>query len=605
MGDDEAATRSPAEVFDLTARACDAYGRSDLAGIVEAARHRHAAPHVRVVVVGEFKQGKSTLVNALLGAEVCATDDDVPTTVPTVVHHAEVEAALAVHLDDDGDERREPLEPAALRATLTAPPSADGPITVEVGLPRRLLRLGLEIVDTPGVGGLVSAHAVAARAAAARADAVLFVSDALAELTASEVQVLDELAGAAGAVALAMPKVDIAPAWAALVERNRAHLAARDLAVRILPLAAPLRHAALAQRDSVLNTESGYDKLAAWLTGLARTRTVLADRTARAELTRVIADLEVPLRHERDVLEDPSRAAALRDELQAARQRAEQLEASGWQQLLADRVSDVTSAVDHDLRLRLRTLGRDADTQLEQLDPAEVWDELEPVLRRQVAEAVVAVVAGLEGRTRALVAEVLQRVADDEGVDEVGVPLDAEVLAAPHDTLARLSNLQLDTSKAGLLATGMTALRGMQGGALMFGMMGNLVGLSIAGPALIGIGLVMGGRALVEEQRRQLTARRQQARQAVRTHLDDVAFHVGKDVRDALRLLQRGLRDALGLRAATARRTAQAALQAADQAATTDHRDAAARRADLEAELDRIDRLRAEVDTVFAAGVRR
>ena len=48
-------------------------------------RQRAQDPSVRVLVVGEPKQGKSSLVNALVGAPVCAVRDDVATVVPTVV----------------------------------------------------------------------------------------------------------------------------------------------------------------------------------------------------------------------------------------------------------------------------------------------------------------------------------------------------------------------------------------------------------------------------------------------------------------------------------------------------------------------------------------
>ena len=56
--------------------------RPDLTARLEAARRRLQDPHVRVLVVGEFKQGKSQLVNALVNAPVCPVDDDVATSVP-------------------------------------------------------------------------------------------------------------------------------------------------------------------------------------------------------------------------------------------------------------------------------------------------------------------------------------------------------------------------------------------------------------------------------------------------------------------------------------------------------------------------------------------
>ena len=47
----------------------------------------------RVLVIGDFKVGKSTLVNALVNADVCPVDDDVATAVPTVVFYGDEPAA--------------------------------------------------------------------------------------------------------------------------------------------------------------------------------------------------------------------------------------------------------------------------------------------------------------------------------------------------------------------------------------------------------------------------------------------------------------------------------------------------------------------------------
>ena len=588
-------------VFALCRQACHAYGRPDLSRAVDLAEQRFREPHVRVVVLGEFKKGKSTLINALVGAEICPADDDVPTAVPTIVHHAEVEVAVAVQMGEDGTSVRSPVATGDLAELVTGASGEDPTVTVEVGLPRRLLSLGLQLVDTPGVGGLVSAHAAATRSVAASADAVLFVTDALQELTAPELEVLQQLAGVSRPLAVALTKTDVAPAWQRIRALDARHLEAADIRAEILPLAAPLRRRAQTTRDPALNTESGYDALVAWLSGLARSREHLAADAARSELTRIVRQLEQPLATEREVLEDPAQLAELLAHLEAARERAHQLETSshGWQQLLGDRVGDVNSAIDHELRRRVRDLGRETEQRFGDLDPAEVWDEFEPWLRRRVADDVALVIADLQLRAAEVVDEVLERFADEEGRAMAGVPVGEQVLDAPLSTLAGLGVERLGTDKPSLVATGLAALRGVQGGALMFGMVGNMIGLAIAGPVLIGIGLVMGGRSLMEEQKRQLTARRQQARQAVRSYLDDVSFHVGKDVRDALRLLQRGLRDSLTERAATVRRTVTQTLEAAEQAATRGRTDAEVRRQDVTAELDRLARLEEEVARAF------
>src|SRR4051812_15950965 len=67
-----------AEIDDLladVASACEESGRHDLAERLEARARLLARPSVCVVVAGEFKTGKSSLVNALVGEEVCPVDD--------------------------------------------------------------------------------------------------------------------------------------------------------------------------------------------------------------------------------------------------------------------------------------------------------------------------------------------------------------------------------------------------------------------------------------------------------------------------------------------------------------------------------------------------
>ena len=137
------------------------YGRTDLAGRLDAARATLADPTVHIVVAGEFKQGKSSLVNALLGATVCPVDDDVATAVPTYVRHGDEPRADAPARRPTVIRRaREPIELDDVRAHVVEEgrPDRGAPERDRSGwrsrLPRKLLAGGLVLVDTPGVGGL-------------------------------------------------------------------------------------------------------------------------------------------------------------------------------------------------------------------------------------------------------------------------------------------------------------------------------------------------------------------------------------------------------------------------------------------------------------------
>ena len=58
-------------------------------------------------MVGEFKQGKSTLVNALLNVPLCPVSDELATVVPTIVRHgAEASAEVVVDAPAGRDGQR-------------------------------------------------------------------------------------------------------------------------------------------------------------------------------------------------------------------------------------------------------------------------------------------------------------------------------------------------------------------------------------------------------------------------------------------------------------------------------------------------------------------
>ena len=85
------------------------HGRADLAEGLDAARKRWQQRTLPVAVVGEFKRGKSTLVNALLQTAVCPVDADVVTALPTFVRYGERPGATAFYDSDDGTARGEDI----------------------------------------------------------------------------------------------------------------------------------------------------------------------------------------------------------------------------------------------------------------------------------------------------------------------------------------------------------------------------------------------------------------------------------------------------------------------------------------------------------------
>jgi hypothetical protein len=587
------AVSKAAAVVELGLRACEAYDRPDLAARLTAAKQRLADPAIHVVVVGEFKQGKSSLVNALLGATVCPVDDDLATAVPTYVRHGPEPAAQL--LFDTDPPRREPISVDEVRGwvveqSANAAASPEPVVGVEVQIPRKLLAGGLVLVDTPGVGGLGSAHAAASLTAASLADALVFVTDASQELTRSEMEFLRQAKDLCGTVVCALTKTDFYPFWRKIKDLDTEHLQRARLDAPVLAVSSTLRSRAVATNDPALNGESGYAELVRFLAERVAgggATSLAAD--AAGEVSAVCTQIEAQFEAERAALVDAAAAKQVVDRLTAVKTRVEELKAAAarWNQTLNDGVTDLNSDIDHDLRGRIRAVIQEADDSIEETDPADSWSEMEPWLESRVAHELLANYHLLRDRATALSEEVAEhfRAASGEVLDRLAVPNPTPMLAGAQVD----HKLELDRMKVGKQA--MVALKGAYGGALMFVMLGALTGITL-GPLALGIGLVMGRKGLREEKKRQRAARQKQAKNAVRRYCDEVSFVMGKHSRDTLRKIQRQLRDHYTGLAEQLNRSNAEALASATEAAKRTQSERDQRRANLDAELTRLRQLR-------------
>ena len=529
-----------------------------------------ADPAVTVMVVGEFKQGKSSLINALINAPVCPVDDDVATAVPTVIRHSEAARAAVVAGGDSDDPvwTEVPVEEAR-RLVLEGGTGAEGRRrVVEIGLPRRLLADGLVLVDTPGVGGIGSVHAAATASALPAADALLFVTDASQELTAPELEFLSAVRRLCGTCCMVVTKIDLYPEWRSMAEADREHLAGSGPPTEVLAVSSVLRELATQADDRDLNAESGFPALVAWLRSLMAANDESATAAAAADVADVARQVEAYYEAQRATLVDPARTEERIEALVRAQEEADRLrgQAAKWQQTLNDLMSDLAADADFDLKSRLREVIRQAELSIDDSDPRETWEELEPWLQRRVAAEVLQSHALVHERTAQVAAEVARLFESHEADVLASLPL-----RSPSETLASIPvETALDARPMTVGEAGLSALRGSYGGFLMFGMLGRMAGMAMANPAAIFMGFLMGRRALRDERARQLAQARQQAKAACRRYVDEVGFVLGKESRDSIRRAQRHLRDHFGARAEAVHRSASECLAAVQVARRAD-----------------------------------
>ncbi|MET0237682.1 MAG: dynamin family protein, partial [Kibdelosporangium sp.] len=91
-----AETAEMLELIDTAITETRSAGRPDLAEKLIKCRRQLTTGAWHVLVAGEFKKGKSALVNGLLGVPVCGVDPVAFTAVPTLVKHGDKPAAVLV-----------------------------------------------------------------------------------------------------------------------------------------------------------------------------------------------------------------------------------------------------------------------------------------------------------------------------------------------------------------------------------------------------------------------------------------------------------------------------------------------------------------------------
>jgi uncharacterized membrane-anchored protein YhcB (DUF1043 family) len=584
-----------------------AYKREDLAGRLEAAKERLEDPAFHVLVVGEFKQGKSSLVNALLNAPVCPVDDDIATSAPTAVKWAERPSAEVLFRPPEvspeterPEPQREPIDFERVHEYVTeaANPENERRVhSVEVGIPRQLLAEGLVLVDTPGVGGLGSAHSSITIGALPMADAVIFVSDASQEFSGPELDFLKKARSMCPNLLCVMTKTDFYPEWRKIKELDEGHLKDEAVKAVILPTSSTLRTQALELDDQELNDESGFPAMVNYLQNeVIGNADALIVKAACNDIVGVVDQLRSQFSAERKALQDPEKAAEVLRQLETAKVNADRLrgQAAKWMQTLNDGIADLQGDIDHDLRTRVRRIIQESDEVIEETDPADTWEEFEPWLYRRVGEDIANNYQFLQARGR----ELSERVAEHFASDEEQVALDLNV-GDPIQVVDEVAvAAEIDVQVMNRRQAVWTGVRGGYVGVIMLSFLGGMVGLAL-GPLLpLAAGLGLGRKALRDEKERQLNMRRAQAKNAVRKYVDEVQFQLGKDSRDTLRRVNRQLRDHYSARAEELLRSVQASLTAAQKAAQSDQATRQQRMRDVDAELERIQKLRSNVRKV-------
>jgi Dynamin family len=145
-----------------------------------------------VTCIGQFKRGKSTLLNALVGDSVLPTGVVPITTVPTVVRYGETRRAR-VRFKGGTWTYVLPEELMQYVSEEHNPENTKGVAAVEVFVPSPLLVNGMCFVDTPGLGSIFAGNTAATQAFVPHIDAALIVVGADPPIAGEELALVEEV----------------------------------------------------------------------------------------------------------------------------------------------------------------------------------------------------------------------------------------------------------------------------------------------------------------------------------------------------------------------------------------------------------------------------
>jgi small GTP-binding protein len=263
----------------------------DLATRIVRLAARMGAARYHIAVLGDFKRGKSTLINALLGQALLPSGVVPLTAVATEVHFGGTETAVVFR---DGTRRTiDPDEIADYVTEQANPCNAKGVEHTEVGVAAGFGVPGLVLVDTPGLSSVNESNTEEAQRALRDADGAIVVLAADNPLSRSERDVLELLAARRAKVFLVINRCDaLTPPELGEVRSFVAEIAGQALGEPIRPFCVSARNA-LERADGARADSIEFDEFRGALVRFVEHDLAAARRTAAlAELNRLGGELE-------------------------------------------------------------------------------------------------------------------------------------------------------------------------------------------------------------------------------------------------------------------------------------------------------------------------
>ncbi len=248
-------------------------GGAAIAHRLEQLATRVEQQRLQLAVLGQFKRGKSTLLNAILGEEILPTSVLPLTAIPTYLSWGRARTARVVFQDGRTVTETSHDDPTALREFLAQyateqgnPENHRGVARIEVEHPAAILARGVILIDTPGIGSTFRHNTSTTLSFLPQCDAALFVTASDPPITEVEADFLDNVHTHVARLFVVLNKVDhLAPNEVDTAVEFLRHVMRKrlgdDVPTPIFPISARRGLAANGNPDVPAWTESGLATL--------------------------------------------------------------------------------------------------------------------------------------------------------------------------------------------------------------------------------------------------------------------------------------------------------------------------------------------------------
>ena len=173
----------------------------------EELREKLVSNSFNLVVLGQFKRGKTSLINALLGIDILPVAVVPLTSIATILTYGEA-LRVNVHFTDG---RVSEIKPESLSEYVTEkgnPKNVKDVSKVVVTYPSHYLKDGVRLIDTPGVGSVYQHNTDVAYEYLPKSDAALFLLSVDQPLSQAELDFLKDVRQYSDRIFFLLNKVD-------------------------------------------------------------------------------------------------------------------------------------------------------------------------------------------------------------------------------------------------------------------------------------------------------------------------------------------------------------------------------------------------------------